>query len=247
MATAIVTGGAVRLGRALADHLARKNYNIALHHNTSSQGAREAIEEIRARGVQCESFPCDFTHLDAVESLVRQVCERFSDVELLVNSAANFIQENLQQTSLSTLTQTLRINLMAPFLLMREYRIRVGRGMIVNLLDERVLRRVPTFAAYSVSKAGLLHLTELAAVEWGDTVRVNAIAPGLILPPAAGPADYLQTHARRVPMRTHGQVDHILRGLDYLLETPFVNGETLYIDGGESKGPAYRRSGPEAG
>lgn len=234
MATAIITGGAVRIGKALACHLAEKGYDIALHYNLS--GAEEAVARVQKAGVQCRAYACDFADLSAVEDLFAQIAGDFSDIELLINSASVFIQENIEQTSTRTLTDTMTVNLMAPFLLMREYKQRVNRGMIVNILDERILKNIPTFGAYSVSKAALGHLTQLAAVEWGKTVRVNAIAPGLILPPRGESEEYLQRNAKKIPVKKHGYVEDIVRGLDYLLDSPFVNGETLFIDGGESKG-----------
>ena len=124
---------------------------------------------------------------------------------------------------------------MAPFILMREYKKKVNSGLIINILDERILRKVSTFGAYSVSKYALAHLTELSAVDWGETVRVNGIAPGLILPPAGSSDEYLVKNASNIPTKTHGSISDILRGLDYLLDSPFVNGEILFIDGGESK------------
>jgi len=238
MPTAIITGGRVRLGRAMALHLAKKGFNIALHHNASSKNAQETIAEIRSLGVLCDSFPCDFTDLTATEKLMQTITTGFSDIELLINSASNFIQENIENTSTQSLEETFHINLLAPYILMREYKKQVDRGMIVNLLDERISRNVPTFAAYSVAKVGLSHLTHLASIEWGAKVRINGIAPGLILPPAGGTEDYLEHGKKLIPTLTHGSATDICRGLDYLLESSFVNGETLFIDGGQSKGRA---------
>lgn len=235
MPTAIITGGAVRIGRALAFHLADKGYQIALHYHRSVKDAEETLDRAREKGVRCEGYPCDLRDLEAVENLIGRVTADFSDVELLINAAANFIHANVEETTPDILSDSLHVNLMAPFLLMKEYKRRVNRGLIVNFVDERILRRVPAFAAYSVGKIGLSHLTHLAAIEWGETVRVNAIAPGLILPPVGGAPDYLERAAKNIPVRAHGSVADILRGLDYLLESPFVNGETLFIDGGESK------------
>lgn len=243
MPTAIITGGGVRLGRAMALHLAKKGYDIALHHNASSKNAEEAIAEIQSLGVHCEPFPCDFTDLLAVEKLIKEVLSGFSNIDLLINSAANFIQEDIEHTSTQSLEDTFHINLLTPYILMREYKKQVNRGMIVNILDERISRNVPTFAAYSVAKVGLSHLTHLASIEWGATVRVNGIAPGLILPPAGGTADYLERGKKLIPTLTHGTVDDICRGLDYLVESKFVNGETLFIDGGQSKGWAQKKKG----
>jgi pteridine reductase len=246
MPTAIITGGGVRLGRAMALHLAKKGFDIALHHNASSKNAELALAEIRSLGVRSELFPCDFTDLKAAENLLKEILAEFSDIELLINSASNFIQEDIEHTTNQSLDDTFHINLLAPYILMREYKKQVNGGMIVNILDERISRNVPTFAAYSVAKVGLSHLTHLASIEWGATVRVNGIAPGLILAPAGGPADYLERGKKIIPTLTHGTVDDICRGLDYLLESKFVNGETLFIDGGQSKGWAHKKKNQKA-
>ncbi|MZG52971.1 MAG: SDR family oxidoreductase [Nitrospinae bacterium] len=232
MPTAIITGGAIRIGKAMALHLAGKGFSIALHYNQSNPS--ETIDEIKSRGVRCLEYPCDLTKIEEAEQLIARVIADFNDVELLINSAANFIQENLEETHKDTLASTLHLNLMSPYLLMRDYKRSINKGMIVNIIDERVRKHISTFAAYSVSKVGLKHLTELAAVEWGETVRVNGIAPGLILPPQGGAPDYLEKAAEKVPTRTHGNMENLLQALDYLLENQFVNGDTLFVDGGES-------------
>ena len=234
MPTAIITGGAVRIGKALACHLADSGWNLALHHNSSPPD--EALAHAKQAGVQCRTYPGDLTDLAFAEALVARAFQDFADIELLVNCAANFIQENVEQTSTQTLTDTMALNLMAPYLTMREYKRRIGKGMVVNILDERITKNIPTFAAYSVSKVALEHVTQLAAVEWGETVRVNAIAPGLILPPAGKGQEYLDQNKKNVPTQTHGDVADLTRALDYLLASPFVNGETLFVDGGQSKG-----------
>ena len=168
----------------------------------------------------CKTYPGDLSDVVFAEGLIGQVLADFSDVALLINSAANFIQENVERTSTKTLVDTMNLNLMSPYLLMREYKKQVGQGMIVNILDERITKSIPTFAAYSVSKVALEHVTKLAAVEWGETVRVNAIAPGLILPPAGKGQEYLDKNKKNVPTKTHGDVTDITRALDYLIESP---------------------------
>lgn len=235
MPTVLLTGGAVRLGRAMVLHLAKRGYDIALHYGKSQESAEKTADQVRSLGVRCKTYSTDFTNFDSIASLIDRVLEDFDSIALLVNSAANFIQENLEETSNSKLLDTININLIAPFILMREFKKRVNRGLIINILDQRILKRISTFGIYSVSKSALAHLTELSAVEWGATVRVNSIAPGLILPPAGGSDEYLLQNAANIPTKTHGNVRDILRGLDYLIDSPFVNGETIFIDGGESK------------
>ena len=180
MPVVLVTGGAVRLGRAMVLHLARRQYDIALHYGASRESAEKTADEARKLGVRCETYSADLTDFHAVASLLDRVLTDFSSISLLINSAANFIQRNLEQTSDQTLLNTINVNLTAPFVLMREFKKKVNNGLIINILDERILRRVSTFGAYSVSKAALAHLTELSAMEWGETIRVNGISPGLI-------------------------------------------------------------------
>ena len=232
MPTAIVTGAAIRIGKAIALHLAAKGFNIALHYNRSDPST--VIEEIKSKGVYCQSYSSDLSNLDEAEQLIAKIITDFDDVELLINSAANFIQENLEETRMETLVDTLHLNLMSPLLLMRDFKRSINKGMIVNILDGRVRKHISTFGSYSVSKVALKHLTELAAVEWGETVRVNGIAPGLILPPQGGAPDYLEKAAKKVPTRTHGEMENLLQALDYLMENQFVNGDTLFVDGAES-------------
>lgn len=233
MPTAIITGGAVRIGKSLASHLADQGWHLALNYNSSPPD--EVLAHAQKAGVTCRTYPGSLTDLAFAEGLIGQVTADFSDVALLVNCAANFIQENVEHTSTQTLTDTMALNLMSPYLLMREYKKQVGKGMIVNILDERITKNIPTFAAYSVSKVALEHVTKLAAVEWGQTVRVNAIAPGLILPPAGQGQEYLDKNKKNVPTKTHGDVADLTRALDYLIASPFVNGEILFVDGGASK------------
>ena len=233
MPTAIITGGAVRLGKALACHLVDQGWNLALGYNSSDPG--EVVRHAQTAGVKCQAYPGDLSDVAFAEGLVQQVASDFKDVSLLINCAANFIQENVEHTSTQTLVDSMALNLMSPYLLMREYKKQVGQGMIVNILDERITKNIPTFAAYSVSKVALEHATKLAAVEWGATVRVNAIAPGLILPPAGKGQEYLDKNKKNVPTQTHGDVSDLTRALDYLIASPFVNGEILFVDGGSSQ------------
>ena len=235
MPTALVTGGAIRIGRSIALHLAERGYNVALHYWSSKESAEQTAEELRKFNIQCKIYCVDFTNFGSIPFLMDQVLVDFNSIDLLINSAANFIQKNIEKTSDLELLDTININLMAPFILMREFKNKVNKGLIINILDERILRRVSTFSAYSISKSALAHLTELSAVSWGETIRVNGIAPGLILPPSGSSHDYLIKKAPNIPTKTHGSTSDILRGLDYLLDSPFVNGEILFIDGGESK------------
>ena len=134
MPTAIVTGAAIRIGKAIALHLAERGFNIALHYHRSEPST--VIEKIKSKGVSCLGYPSDLSNLNETEQLIDKVLVDFDDVELLINSAANFIQENLEETHVENLVNTLNLNLMSPMLLMRDFKRNVNKGMIVNILDE---------------------------------------------------------------------------------------------------------------
>ena len=147
MPTALVTGGAIRLGRSVALHLAGRGYNIALQYCSSRESAEQTAIEVKNFGVQCKTYHADFTDFNSTPLLMDQVLADFNSIDLLVNSAANFIQKKIEETSNSELLDTININLMAPFILMREFKKKVNNGLIINILDERILRRVSTFGA----------------------------------------------------------------------------------------------------
>ncbi|MFQ5559528.1 MAG: SDR family oxidoreductase [Nitrospinota bacterium] len=236
MAAALVTGGALRLGRAIATGLARQGFDIALHYNRSTNAADETVAAIKKLGVQCTGFSCDFNKLSCLPDFLKTVKTTHEDLELLINSASLFLPENIENTPDDILVKTMNINLMTPFVLMREFKKRVSKGQIINITDQRILRHGHSYSAYAVSKAALSHLTVLGAVEFGPEVRVNAIAPGLILPDVnKNDVEFFKKRAKSIPLRKNGSTDAILLGVEYLLKNDFVTGETLFIDGGESK------------
>lgn len=235
MGKAIITGGGVRLGREMALHLAESGWDILLHYNTSSRAAEAVKEEIEKKGRTCALFPQDLAETDQIPAFFVEVVSGFPDIELLINSASIFPEATIRDTGMETLDSVFRINLMAPFLLMKEYRRQVNRGQIINILDQRILKNMPAHAAYTLSKSALSHLTKIGAVEFGPEIRVNAIAPGMILPPVGRDIGSLQKQSQIIPARRVGSVSALLKALDYLLGADFVTGETLFIDGGESK------------
>lgn len=235
MPAAIVTGGAVRLGREIALHLARAGFDIALHYNFSRPAAEQTLKELKDLGVQSRAYAYDFTNLDLIPKLIAKINKDFKEVALLVNSAAIFPKGSIEETSTKELSKTIQINLMAPFILMREYKRIIRRGQIINILDQCIAKSLASHSAYSLSKSALARLTTLGAVEFGKKIRVNGIALGLILPFSKKDEDFFKKEKRRIPLKKTGNIEALLKGIEYLLLNSFVTGEILYIDGGESK------------
>ncbi len=243
MATALITGGAVRLGKAMALHLAQQGMNIVFTYNSSQNEAFKTLHELHSFGIRAKAEHLNAEDVSAVSPFMQRLSEEFNDLSLLINSASVFPFKGIEQSSDTLMKNIFSVNLMTPLAFMREfYHLSAGKEeerQIINILDQRILKNLPSHALYSVSKAALAHATTVAAVEFGGRIRVNGIAPGLVLPPPGKDERFLNRMSRKIPLGRRGKPEHILAALDYLLNNTFVHGEILYVDGGESKGERY--------
>lgn len=230
--TALITGAARRIGRAIALALAGEGVHILAHYATSAADAESLRAEVEQRGVRCWLLPARFDHADETQSLVPRALEAAGALDVLVNSASIFRPDTLRSVDFDSLTEHLRVNAWTPLVLGREMARLVGRGHILNLLDTRVTGGDPAHAAYILSKQTLADLTRAMALEFAPGIAVNAIAPGLILPPAGRDEAYLQQLAGGLPLQRHGSPADIAEAALYLLGSTFVTGQVLYVDGG---------------
>lgn len=234
---AIVTGGAVRLGRAIALALADAGVDIGLHHFHSRDAADQTCAEIRARGTRVVSIQADLT--DAVKSaqhIVAETTAAFGGIDILINSAAVFEAETLQALTSDGWQRTLSINLQAPTFLCQEFSAQLSSdqpGQIVNIVDWRAARTDPGHLAYTLSKSGLIALTRNLAVGLAPQIQVNAVAPGAILPPPGEDERYLHNLAKNIPLQRAGSPADVTNAVLYLLRSDFVTGEVLYVAGGQ--------------
>jgi pteridine reductase len=233
---ALVTGGAVRIGKALALALAERGVRIALHYGRSARAAEETAAAIRAAGSDAEPLSADLAESGSATGLIDRALERFGRLDILVNSAAIFLPGGVGDTSEGDWDRQFAINLKSPFFLAQAFARRhsPGRsGLIVNIADWRAFRPGPDYLAYTLTKAGIVTMTHSLAAALAPQIRVNAIAPGAILPPPGKDDAYLQRLAERIPLRRSGSPHELAKGLLYLAEADFVTGEVLFIDGGE--------------
>jgi pteridine reductase len=233
---ALVTGAAVRIGRALALALASRGMRVVIHHHTSAAAAERVVAEICAAGGEAVAAQADLRDLEALPRLIDAGVAAFGAVDVLINSASIFQRGTLLETTPESWEQHFAVNLRAPFFLAQAYARRLApeqRGHIINLADWRAVRPGSHYMAYILTKSALLTLTQSLAVALGPQIQVNAIAPGAILPPPGGDDGYFERAARRIPARRVGSPEEIVRAALYLLDSDFVTGETLYVTGGE--------------
>ncbi len=236
MPVALITGGAVRVGRAITLGLARAGFDVVIHANTSIDQAQAVADEVKALG---RTARVEAEDLSADEGPIK-LASRIDAIDLLVNSAARYEHVDFADISRARFEAMLAVNLAAPFFLTQALTPKLKaskQGAIVNITDMAVTHAYTTshfFAHYLASKAGLDQLTRAWALELGPSIRVNAVAPGPVAiadeTTDAQRSDMLQ----RVPLRREGRPDDVAQAVVFLATHSYITGQTLRVDGGLS-------------
>jgi len=233
---ALVTGSAHRVGKTIAQELARAGVHILVHYRASNEDVvRETLHEIKSEGVDAFAIQSDISTVEGVEAVFAAARQHFGRLNILVNSASNFQRGHLMDITLQDWQETLSINLTAPFLctqaavrLMREN----DGGVIVNICDRGAIEPWPDFAHHGISKAGLLALSQVSAASLGPDIRVNAIIPGAVMKPEATPPERWDQRAQQSPLHRNGSAEDVARAVVYLASEDFLTGVVLRVDGG---------------
>jgi NAD(P)-dependent dehydrogenase (short-subunit alcohol dehydrogenase family) len=236
--TALITGASKRIGKAIAEHLAGKGWNIAIHYNTSEKPAVDLVKDLSSKFhlQKFRSFKANLSDIEEVVKLISSVLNDFGEIQLLINNASVFDSGYLKDTSVELYDEKMNVNLKAPFILIRDFANYCKRGNIINFVDTRIISNKSNFTAYSLSKKGLWDLTKMAALELAPDIRVNAIAPGVTLPPDDKDENYLQSLAQNIPMKKPSGLEPILKSVDFILENNYLTGQLIFADGGENLG-----------
>ena len=239
--TALITGAAKRIGRAIAHVLAQNHVNVIVHYCSSTdRDVDEVLTGINAPGVETWKFQSDFSNIENVDSFFEKIQSSVGTVDILINNASTFSSSKISTLSVQELNNTLAINSVAPFRLSQHMEKQKQEGSIINILDSRIKRYDMNYAAYQLSKNILYHLTEMMAIEFAPQIRVNGIAPGIILPPEGEDKSYVQKLSHRNLFNRSGKLSDITDTVLFLLSNTFITGEVLFIDGGQNlKGEPY--------
>ena len=242
--TALVTGAATRIGRAIALGLAGDGWTVAIHYRGSESEAREVAARIRRDGGTAETFRADLAHEAEAQALLPQVREQLGPVGCLVNNASEFERDEIGDMTRASWDTHIETNLRAPTVLMQEMaqQLPAGRnGAIVNLLDQRVLNPTPHFVSYTVSKAALWTLTRTMALALAPRIRVNAIGPGPTLPSKRQSRADFDRQIGKLPLRQGGTPEEIAAAIRFILAMPSMTGQMIALDGGQHLGWAQPR------
>jgi len=231
---ALVTGGGIRVGRALALTLAEAGARVAVHYNSSDAEARETVARIAAAGGTAELFRADLTKPGEPAALVRSVVASMGGLDVLVNSAAVMIRTPFGEVTPEQWDDIFALNLRAPFFLAQAaaHTLRERAGVIINIADLAAYETWPAYIPHGLTKGGVVQMTRALARVMAPEVRVNAIAPGTVL----RPEDMSQRDATHLvettPLKRDGTPDDVASAMMFLLRAEYITGETIIVDGG---------------
>lgn len=238
--TALITGGAKRLGAFTALELARHGVHCVLHYRDSEAEARATAGQIEALGVNVWLVQGDLSVAGTPDAVWEQAEDASGGINFLINSASIFPDETLDELSEATLAPNINVNTLAPFHLARRLAATGREGVVINFLDTMVRDYDRKHVPYHLSKKMLHHLTRMMAVEYAPRLRVNGVAPGLVLPPEGKDLAYLESLKHSNPLQTYGCGEQIAHAVIFLLVNTFITGQVIYIDGGRNlRGTMY--------
>ena len=236
---ALVTGAGRRIGRALAIEAARAGFDVAVHYRTAKDEAQAVADEIAALGRKAVILDAELTNEAQTAGLIGRAAQALGPVALLINSASTFEDDRLASASRASWDAHLDANLRAPIVLAQAFAAALPAalpGLIVNIVDQRVLRPNPQFFSYSLSKAGLWWATQTMAQDLAPRIRVNAIGPGPTLASVHQAPGEFEAEAAGTLLRRHATPDEITAALRYLIDATSVTGQMIAVDAGQHLG-----------
>ncbi len=242
---ALVTGGAARLGRAIALALAEAGFAVAVHCRASGEAAARTAADIRTRGVRATVLPAELSCEEAVARLLPAATAALGPVGVLVNNASTFERDEWQDATRASWDAHIEPNLRAPFLLMQHFARALpleAEGVVINMLDQRVWSLTPHFVSYTLAKAGLWALTQSMALALAPRIRVVGIGPGPALPSPRQSDTQFARQAASVPLGHGTTPEEVAEAVVMLLRLPSVTGQMLALDGGQHLNWSPQRS-----
>jgi pteridine reductase len=231
---ALVTGGARRIGRAIALALAERGSDIVVHYNGGKDEATETVAALRSRGVRAEPLHADLSDVTAAQALPGRANDLFGGLDIVVNSAAMMLRTPIGDVTPAEWESMFALNLRAPFFIAQAAAplLATRAGVIVNIADLAAYETWPAYVPHAISKAGVVQMTRGLARALAPAVRVNAVAPGAVLLPDTWGDSTADRLAGTTPLQRLGTAEDVAQAVVYLCEATYVTGEVIIVDGG---------------
>jgi NAD(P)-dependent dehydrogenase (short-subunit alcohol dehydrogenase family) len=232
----IITGGATRMGAAIARHLSGANKEILIHYNKSRLKAEKLKKELSKKGTKVYIVKGDLSKETDIKKIIKFAKSKLKFFDCLINNASLFENDKLENFSLDSWSKHLRTNLRTPALLSKEFakNVRKGNNNIINIIDQRVFKLTPYFFSYTISKTGLYTLTKTSAMSLAPNVRVNAIAPGPTIKNQRQSEKHFKKQYLATPLKRQVGVEQICNAVDFFIKNISITGQVLAIDSGQN-------------
>lgn len=234
--TALITGGAKRIGLAISEHLSANGWALAIHCNSSAAAGNALADRIRAKGGKAHVIVADLEDHDAVQGIMPEAVKALGPIDLLINNASIFEADEITTTSQAVWDMHMAVNLKAPSFLTQAFVRQLPDGMagnVVNIIDQRVLKITPEFYSYQLTKSALWVATRTLAQSLAPKIRVNAISPGPTIQNARQSPEDFQAQLDGILLKKGAELEEFGRTIRYLVETPSITGQMICLDGGQ--------------
>ena len=234
----IITGGATRIGAAIARSLAEDATDITIHYNTSASKAKKIKKELDEFGIKIHLLKCNLKKEKEVTQLIRKAKKQMGGLDCLINNASIFENDDISNFNSKSWEKHISVNLKSPSILMREFfRLTKNKpGNIINIIDQRIFKLTPFFFSYSVSKYALAAVTKISAMKFAPNIRVNGIAPGPTMKNKRQSKKHFKSQWKSTILEKQVDVNNICNLVKYFIENDSVTGQIMSVDSGQSLG-----------
>jgi len=231
----VITGGATRIGAAIAKSLAGYETSITIHYNKSKTSALRLKKELEKLGSKVFLLKADLNNLKQTQMLLKLAHKRMKGLDCLINNASLFENDDLQNFTDKGFEKHLNINLKAPSILIQSFKklLKSAEGNIINIIDQRVEKLTPFFFSYTLSKSSLVTLTKIAAMKLAPNIRVNGISPGPTLKNSRQSESHFKKQWKSVILKKKVELRSICDGVKFLIKNENITGEIINIDSGQ--------------
>lgn len=232
---AMVTGGSDRIGKSIVNQLIKMSYNIVIQYNQNRNKAEKIQRKLHKQGILCEIIKINFLNMKESKRKIKDVFKKYN-ISVVINNSSSFVNSSILDNGIKIFNKVIKINLTIPYLIIKTFIKIRKKGLIINILDTKITQNETIHLDYLLSKKFLLSATELLAFQASPKVRINAISPGLILPPQDRDINYLKKLSKKIPLKKIGDTNHIQEAVKFFIKNKFVTGQNIFLDGGEHLG-----------